>query len=85
MMGHIGPRGLTWLALYSSLRCWVPALLGFAVVDGLAAYGALTERNWLEPHVWRAFYGFTTAIGVLESALLPARLTKAGGKRLVVK
>lgn len=72
LLGHIGSRGLVWLAVHSSLYPALPAILAlisFSTVDGVATYGTLKKWDWLEPRIWKRFYSFATLVGVLEVAL----------------
>ena len=72
LLGHLGSRGLVWLAVHSPLNPAVPALLAlisFSAVDGVATYGTLKKWDWLKPRTWKRFYGFATLVGTFEISL----------------
>jgi hypothetical protein len=66
LIGHVGSRGLVWLSVHGPLWPGAAALLAFASVDGLAAYGVRREWDWLSPRVWWRFYPVVFGMGVLE-------------------
>lgn len=66
LMGHIGSRGLVWLSLQELPWCAILAAATFTAVDGVATYGVLCNWDWHEISRWRRFYGFVTAVGVVE-------------------
>lgn len=69
LLGHVGSRGLIWLALQGSIWPAGVALLTFSDVDGVAGYGVQREWDWMAPGVWWRFYPFALAVGTLELAL----------------
>jgi hypothetical protein len=69
VIGHVGSRGLLWLAIWESPWVAMPAVGCFAAVDGLASYGVLRGWSWLEPRIWNRFYGIVTAVSLIELSL----------------
>lgn len=68
-LGHVGSRGLVWLALGGPAWPAAVATLSFAAVDGVATLGVLEQWDWLDPRRWRRFYGFVAAVGAGELLL----------------
>lgn len=66
MLGHVGSRGLIWLAIHGAPGLAAFAITGFAVVDGLAIYGTIQKWVGLEQRTWRWFYGIVTGVSLLE-------------------
>lgn len=70
LAGHVGSRGLVSLALYSgSYELAAIALLGFALTDGVAAYGSLKDWDWFDPVTCRRFHGFCAGVSTAEVTL----------------
>lgn len=67
---HVGSRCLVYISI-SQHNVWVGlwALVSFSLVDGVAAYGKLRGWNWVDPYVWRRFYGFVLAVSLSDVAL----------------
>jgi hypothetical protein len=76
-IGHLGSRGLIYLALGGSggsggggAAAWaLPAVVLFSLIDGIAVYG--TRRGWLwhEPPVCRAAHATFATLGCAELLL----------------
>ncbi len=69
LLGHIGSRGLVWLGISGPLYPLALAIIGFTAVDGVATYGVYKKWDWMEPKLWKRFYGFVMLVGILEVAL----------------
>ena len=69
LLGHVGSRGLVWLSLHGEPWTFIVAMVTFALVDGVAAYGSMRHWDWLSVSIWKRFYGFIMAIGLVEVAL----------------
>lgn len=69
VLGHVGSRGLVWLAIQRSPWFAVPAVAGFAIVDGLAVYGTIRKWDWLEWRTWSWFYGVVMSVSLVELSL----------------
>ena len=74
LIGHVGARGLLYVALMD--RSWLGPLWGlcavvsFAMIDGVAVYGHLRRWPWHDPAICRRAHSFFAAMSVGEFALL---------------
>ncbi|MCG8402643.1 MAG: hypothetical protein MJA84_13800 [Firmicutes bacterium] len=68
-LGHVGSRGLIWLGVHGPVYSIILAVIGFASVDGVAVYGTYQKWDWLQPKIWKRFYGFVMLVGVAEIAV----------------
>lgn len=65
-IGHIGSRGLVWLALHEHGWAAPVAIAAFSLVDGVAIFGRLKGWDWADLSVWIRFYGLVIGIGLFE-------------------
>lgn len=68
-LGHVGSRGLVWLAVRGPLWPALVALGTFAAVDGAASLGIRREWDWESRSVRLGFYPFVLAVGLAEVLL----------------
>ena len=76
LLGHVGSRGLVWLSVHGPLWPAGLALLAFAAVDGVAAYGLRRNWDWMAPRIWWRFYTFALGTGLLEVLAFLVLLTR---------
>jgi hypothetical protein len=73
LIGHIGARGLVYVALQSSSpigALWLlPAVLLFTAIDGVAVYGHLGKWNWHDPSLCRRAHALFALLSVCEAIL----------------
>jgi hypothetical protein len=73
LIGHIGARGLVYLALLHGSplgALWaILAVLLFAIVDTVAVYGHLKKWQWHDPALCRPAHSFFAILGVGEFLL----------------
>jgi len=74
LIGHVGARGLLYVALMD--RSWLGPIWGlvaamlFAIVDGVAIYGHLHRWPWHDPLICRRAHSFFAAMSLGEFTLL---------------
>ena len=67
---HVGTRGLLAISIGQILLFPIMiAMVSFAVVDGLATYGAVRKWNWFNPILCRLFCQFVLLAGALNLTL----------------
>jgi len=72
LFGHAASRGLVWVSLRGQLIAGLIALVLFAAVDAVATYGTSAKWDWLEARTWRRFYGYASAVALIEWGFLIA-------------
>jgi hypothetical protein len=73
LIGHIGARGLVYVALADGAPLGVAwalsAVLLFTAIDGVAVYGHLQKWRWRDPTVCRRAHSFFGLLSIAEFAL----------------
>jgi hypothetical protein len=74
LIGHVGARGLLYVALMHSgpfgVLWALAAITLFAAIDGVAVYGHLQRWQWSDPRVCRRAHSYFAALSVTELILL---------------
>lgn len=73
LIGHVGSRGLVYVALQLAMpggaMLLLAAVVCFALVDGVATYGHLCGWNWFDPRRCRTVHLFFATVSLVELTL----------------